>query len=149
MKISSKPREDYLLAPSLSALVRASILNQDDLCAQEVPIIRNRADAVCVRGKDATLVCLELKENNWSRVNQQAKRHGAWAHRTYVALGAKAVPEKYNALYTHLKIGVVLADSHPADIAKRSPRGKPASIHLVRAIRAYVREHGRPISEML
>ena len=149
VSVSSSPRERSLLAPSLSALIQACILHQDDLCAEEVPIIRNRADAVCVRSQDATLVCLELKENNWSRVNQQAKRHGAWAHRTYLAMGAKSIPAEYHALYATLKIGVVLATSEPPDIIRRSARVSPSSRHLVRAVRAYVRAHGRPLSELL
>ena len=124
-------------------------MQEDDLCAQEVPVIRNRADVVCIRRRDASLLCIELKENNWSRANEQARRHGAWAHRTYIAIGSKYIPPLYDDVCTLFKIGVVLATAESANIAKKSPRKRPSSKHLIKTIRTYVKAYGEPVASLL
>ena len=141
--------EATLLRPSLRALVEAAVLSEADTYAMEVKIVRNRADIVFLRQRDSSLVCLELKTRDWFRVSQQAKRHRAWAHRTYIAIAAAAIPDVYQAIYKTLDIGVVLANSTTAYVAKRSPRRKPASDYLAKSIRAYVRESGKYVSDIL
>lgn len=151
-KVSTVPaalKEDQLLAPSITALIEASILERDDICAREVPVIRNRADAVCIRKRDASLLCIELKASDWSRVNQQAKRHRAWAHRTYIAIASRHIPDLYADFCTLFKIGIVLATTRSANIAKKSPRTRPSSKHLMHTIRAYVKAHGKPAASLL
>ncbi len=142
-------REDSLLRPALTALVDARVLSRTDIFAREVPVIRNRVDVVCLRGRDSSLVGIELKVNDWSRVSEQAKRHGAWSHRIYVVIGSKSLPPKYLDTYEILQIGVVLAEHDSAQIVKRSPRRTPASHHLMHTIRAHVRQYGTPVAALL
>ena len=138
--------EATLLKPSINALIGAEVLDKNDVCAQEVPVIGNSVDVVCIRARDSTLIGIELKLNNWARVNDQAKRHGAWAHRTYVAVNSKSVPRIYRKIYSALGIGIILTKTDPVTIYKRSPKTNISSRHLSRLVRAYVREYGRPIS---
>lgn len=141
--------ETVLLLPSLRALVEGSVLSEDDTYAEEVKIVRNRADVVFLRKCDSSLVSLELKTSDWFRVSEQAKRHGAWAHQTYIAIAAESIPTTYNAICSTLDIGVVLANSTTACVVKLSARRQPASDYLTSSIRDHVRDSGKPVSEIL
>lgn len=137
--------EADLLKPALLALLDASILELGDLCAQQVPVVRNKVDVVCVRSRDSTLISLELKKSSWMGAYDQAKRHGAWCHRTYVAVDSRSVPDRYGEFWSILGIGIILTKDRPAKIYKRSPRSTLSSLYLSRLTRAYVREYGYEI----
>ena len=147
--IVQSQHEAELLRPALLALLGASILDEQDVCAQQVPIVRNRVDAVCVRSRDSTLISVELKKSSWIGAFEQAKRHGAWCHRTYVAVDSRSVPDRYGESWAILGIGVILTKDRPATIYKRSPRSTLSSLYLSRLARAYVRAYGREICTIL
>jgi len=137
------------LGPTLSTLVKAAILDESDICAQQVPVIRSKVDVVCMRSRDSSLVSIELKKSSWSRANEQAKRHGAWSHRTYVAMDSTKIPAHYLEIFAGLGIGVVLTKTNPVTLYRRSPRGKLASRYLSSKVRKYVKEHGNLVGSLI
>ena len=141
--------ESELLFPALRALVNASILDEEDVCAQQVPVLRSRVDVVCIRKRDSTLLSIELKKSSWMRANDQARPHGAWSHRTYIAMDSSRVPAQYHRAFVFLGIGVILTKNDPVRIYRRSPRTKLSSRYLSRLVRGYVKEHGKRLGSLL
>lgn len=141
--------ESSLLAPTLKVLVESLVLDENDICAQQVPVIRSKVDVVCMRSRDSTLLSIELKKSSWIRANDQAKRHGAWSHRTYISMDSTKMPDTYMRTFSVLGIGVVLTKNNPVTLYRRSPKTKLSSLHLSKIVRAYVKVHGKRITSLL
>ena len=147
--IDQSEKEAAILRPALTALITAAVLDENDICAQQVPIIRSRVDVVCIRIRDSSLISIELKKNNWLQAYAQARRHGAWSHRTYIAIDSSHVPDRYHDSWSALGIGIILTRDHPALVYRRSPRTRLSSLYLSRIARAHVRRYGELITSLI